>query len=79
MLILGLKLRLILGLDICTTNCADGNDNKTLSYTQCGAEVQHFYHCIYVTKMSQSCRETVAEEREISWGPYQADGLVYHF
>jgi hypothetical protein len=29
---------------ICTTNCVDGNNNKTLSYTQYDAEVlgQHF-------------------------------------
>jgi hypothetical protein len=27
---------------ICATNCADGNCNKALSYTQYDAEVQHF-------------------------------------
>jgi hypothetical protein len=27
---------------ICTTNCVDGNNNKTMSYTQYDAEVQHF-------------------------------------
>jgi hypothetical protein len=27
---------------ICTTNCVDGTCNKALSYTQYGAEVQHF-------------------------------------